>query len=161
LTTYAYQFAKSKELDISQLPSLKFAGFYHDPKIRQELGTMGHCFPRQLIYPYEEEEIKIELNRLYLLNKLGHDRYFASNPEYGDYTYIDISFDKMIDTCSHELAHYIQLVKHGKSSCESDLILRNGKYSVELAQEHQEWTEKIYRMIKVELAEWERKWKEI
>jgi len=138
LTTYAYKFAKSKELDTSQLPSLKFAGFYHDPKTRQELGTMGHCFPRQIIYPYEKETINIELNRLYLLNKLGHDRYFTSNPEYGDYTYIDISFDKMIDTCSHELAHYIQLVKHGKSSCKSDLMLDNEKYNEELAKEHKE-----------------------
>ena len=65
----------------------------------------------------------------------------------------------MIRTCSHELAHYIQLVKHGKSSCESDLILRNGNYSVELAQKHKEWTEEIYQIIKnsPEYSEWERK----
>ena len=65
LNNYAEKFAKSKELDTSQLP-LKFAGFYYDQKTGQELGTMGHCFPRQLIYPYKEEVISIEFNRLYL-----------------------------------------------------------------------------------------------
>ena len=42
----------------------------------------------------------------------------------------------MLKTCSHELAHYIQLAKHGKSSCESDLRLGNRKYDEELAEEH-------------------------
>jgi hypothetical protein len=153
LTNYAEKFATDKNLDISQLPSLKFAGFYYDQKTGQELETMGHCFPRQLIYPYKEEIINIELNRLYLLNKLGHDKYFTSNPEYGDYTYIDISFDKMIDTCSHELAHYVQLAKHGRSSCEGDLILNNGKYDGELTKEHEEWTGEIYQLIKAEYSE--------
>ncbi|CAI2176777.1 14951_t:CDS:2 [Funneliformis geosporum] len=60
------------------------------------------------------------------------------NPEQsGDYTYLEISFDKMIGTCSHELAHYLQLVKHGKSSCESDLKLNNGRYDKELASEQE------------------------
>ncbi|CAI2170663.1 13506_t:CDS:2 [Funneliformis geosporum] len=64
--------------------------------------------------------------------KMGH------NPEQsGDYTYLEISFDKMIGTCSHELAHYLQLVKHGKSSCESDLKLNNGRYDKELASEQE------------------------
>ena len=53
-----------------------------------------------------------------------------------DYSYLEISFDKMLNTCSHELAHYLQLVQHGKSSCESDRMLNNGKYNKELAQEH-------------------------
>jgi hypothetical protein len=104
LTTYAERFVDSKSLNISRLP-LVFGEFYYN------LGTMGHCFPNQVIYPCQVQEIIIELNRLYLLNKLGHDKYFTSSPEYGEYTYIDISFDKMIDTCSHEIAHYIQLVK--------------------------------------------------
>lgn len=111
MNTYAEKFAKSKELDTSQLP-LKFAGFYSDPKTGQELGTMGHCFPRQLIYPYNEEIINIELNRLYLLNKLGHDKYFTSSPKKSnDYTYIDISFDKMLKTCCHELAPLYSISK--------------------------------------------------
>ena len=54
----------------------------------------------------------------------------------------------MIGTCSHELAHYFQFVKHGKSSCESDLIVRNGRYDEELASEHEEFTEEIHKMIK-------------
>lgn len=54
----------------------------------------------------------------------------------------------MLDTCSHELAHYIQYVKHDKSSCESDLKLENGKYDKKLAGEHKEFTQEIYQLIK-------------
>jgi hypothetical protein len=35
-----------------------------------------------------------------------------------------------------------------KSSCESDLILRNGNYDAELAKEHKEFTQEIYQLIK-------------
>jgi hypothetical protein len=52
----------------------------------------------------------------------------------------------MIETCSHEIAHYIQLVKHGRSSCESDLVLNNGNYDGELAKEHKEFSGEIYGM---------------
>jgi len=109
---------------------------------------MGRCFPHQVIYPHQVKEINISLNRLYLLNKFGQDKYFTSNPQYGDYSYLDISFDKMIGTCSHELAHYFQLVKHGKSSCESDLVLNNGNYDGKLAREHKEFTGEIYGIVK-------------
>jgi len=113
---------------------------------------MGHCFPGQ------GKEIKIELNRLYLLNKFGVDKYFANNPEQsGNYYYLDISFDKMIETCAHEIAHYIQLVKHDRSSCESDLVLNNGRYNAKLACEHEKFTQEIYHLIKQDYSAWERK----
>ena len=65
----------------------------------------------------------------------------------------------MIETCSHELVHYIQLAKHGKSSCESDLKLENGNYDEELAKEHEEFSKEIYQLIKnsPEYSELERK----
>jgi hypothetical protein len=70
---------------------------------------MVHCSPREIIYPKPAKEINISLNHLYLLNKFGVDKYFASNPEQsGDYAYTDISFNKMLETISHELSHYIQ-----------------------------------------------------
>jgi len=69
--------------------------------------------------------------------------------------YLDISFNKMIKICSHELAHYIQFVKHGKSSCESDLVLNNGNYDGTLAREHEEFTREIYGMVKAEHSELE------
>jgi len=156
LKTYSEKFSKSKRLDASQLP-LKFESLYSDPQTGNGFGAMGRCFTETIIYPYQQKIAIISLNRLYLLNKLGTDRYFTSN----DYSYIDISFDKMIDTCSHELAHYIQFIKHGKSSCKSDLILGNENYDEELAQEHKEWTEEIFGMIKQEYSEWEKRWKEI
>jgi hypothetical protein len=110
---------------------------------------MGWCLPSPFFIDYpHRKEITIGLNRLYLLNKFGHDKYFASHPSKGDYTYLDISFNKMINTCSHELAHYIQFIKYGESSCESDLKLNNGGYNEELAREHEEWTKGIYGMIK-------------
>jgi hypothetical protein len=71
---------------------------------------MGKCFTKKVIYPIKQKEINIALNRLYLLNKFGHDKYFTDYPQ-GDYSYLEISFDKMIATCSHELAHYIQFVE--------------------------------------------------
>jgi hypothetical protein len=108
---------------------------------------MGRCFTEKVIYPTKQKEINISLNHLYLLNKFGHDKYFTDYPQ-GDYSYLDISFDKMINTCSHELAHYIQFVKYERSSCESDLVLNNGNYNGELAKEHKEFTRKIYQLIK-------------
>jgi len=122
---------------------------------------MGRCSTEKIIYPVKKKVANIGLNRLYLLNKFGHDKYFTSYPQYGEYTYLDISFDRMIDTCSHEIAHYIQLVKHGKSSCESDLKIRKKEYNPALAKEHEEWTKEIYQMIKPEYSEWEKRWKEI
>ena len=65
------------------------------------------------------------------------DQYLASNPQYGDYPYLEISFAKMMGTCAHELTHYLQLVQHGRSSCESDLKLNNGNYDEELSKEHE------------------------
>jgi hypothetical protein len=147
LNTYAEKFAKSKELDTSQLP-LKFEGFL-DKSIGNSYGKMGNCCLEKIIYPIKQEVANINLNRLYLLNKFGHDRYFTSSPEESeDYSYLDISFSKMLNTCSHEIAHYIQFVKYGRSSCESDLILRKKEYNSVLAKEHKEFTQEIYRLIK-------------
>lgn len=61
----------------------------------------------------------------------------------------------MIATYCHELAHYIQFVKYGESSCESDLKLENGNYERELAKEHEEFTQEIFGMIKTEYSELE------
>jgi hypothetical protein len=60
------------------------------------------------------------------LNKFGYECYLNT----------DVSFKEMINTFSHEIAHYIQYLKHGKSSCESDL--EEEKYEEELAKEHEE-----------------------
>ena len=69
----------------------------------------------------------------------------------------------MIATCSHEIAHYIQFVKYGKSSCESDLVLDNRNYDGKLAKEHEEFTQEIYQMIKNtgEYSELESRWNKV
>ena len=59
----------------------------------------------------------------------------------------------MIETCAHEIAHYIQLVKHDRSSCESDLVLNNGRYNAKLAYEHEKFTQEIYQLIKQDYSE--------
>ncbi|KLL05464.1 MAG: hypothetical protein MRERV_1c165 [Mycoplasmataceae bacterium RV_VA103A] len=154
LTTYTEKFAESKKIDICVWP-LIFGGFYWDKNIGNGRGEMGRCSS----YSYPNRKIEISLNQIYLLNKFGHDRYFTSNPEIsGNYSYLDISFDEMLATCCHEIAHYFQFVKHNKSSCESDLKLNNGEYHGELAREHEEWTGEIYWLIKSEYSEWERRW---
>ncbi|CAG8508076.1 22669_t:CDS:2 [Racocetra persica] len=136
LTTYTEKFAENKNIGNGR-------------------GEMGRCSS----YSYPNRKIEISLNQIYLLNKFGHDRYFTSNPEIsGNYSYLDISFDEMLATCCHEIAHYFQFVKHNKSSCESDLKLNNGEYHGELAREHEEWTGEIYWLIKSEYSEWERRW---
>lgn len=157
LKKYVEKFSESKKIDISSRP-LIFKGFYLDQKIGKGLGEMGRCSS----YFYPHREITISLNQVYLLNKLGNDRFFTSYPQ-DDYYYLDISFDKMLQTCSHELAHYIQHVKHDKSSCESDLKLERKEYDPILAQEHKEFTQEIYKMIKnsEDYSYWEKRWKEI
>jgi hypothetical protein len=172
LTTYAEKFASSKGLE-ERIPFLgvSFEGFYLDPNTGNGLGSMGRCSPSQVFYPQPRKEIKIGLNQLYLLNKFGLERYLV-NPVEGEFAYLDISFSKMMETCCHELAHYIQMLKWGKSSCESDLVLGRGNYDGELAKEHKEFSEEIRGMIGgehspdtfnkgLEFAEWERRWREI
>ncbi|KLL02087.1 MAG: hypothetical protein MRERC_4c026 [Mycoplasmataceae bacterium RC_NB112A] len=89
------------------------------------------------------------------MNKLGVNCYFTTDKD--DY----IDFSKMLKSCSHELTHYLRFIKHGKSSCESDLMLDNRKYDAELAQEHKEWRDDIYRLIEEDFSNLEQKWKEI
>ena len=52
----------------------------------------------------------------------------------------------MIETCCHELAHYIQYVKHGDSSCESSLEKED--YDEGLAKEHKEIREEIFELVR-------------
>jgi hypothetical protein len=63
--------------------------------------------------------------------------------------------------CSHELAHYLQFSKGRQSSCQSDW--GTNKYVDWLAQEHEQFTQQIYQMIKnsAEYSVWERQWKEV
>ena len=77
------------------------------------------------------------------MNKLGYEKYFAT-PE----LFLEIDFANLLKTCSHELAHYIQFVKWGESSYESDL--GTDKYIVELAREHEKFSGEIYGIIKTE-----------
>jgi len=51
--------------------------------------------------------------------------------------------------------HYIQFVKYGESSCESDL--GSNKYIAELTKEHEKFTQEIYGMVKTEYLAWKRR----
>ena len=155
LRNYAERFARSKQIDISHY-SLNFGGFYQGEQpdqqpLKNQYQKLGNC-----CFIPEKKQTVISLNQFYLLNKLGYDRYFATPSHY-----LEINFNNLLKTCSHELAHYIQFVKYGKSSCESDW--GTDKYVAELAKEHEEFTGEIYQLIKSsgEYLEWERRWQEI
>ncbi|CAH1756011.1 24918_t:CDS:1 [Entrophospora sp. SA101] len=130
------------------LLSLIFGGFYQKSLSDGEnQGEMGNCG-----YDEQNKLVIIKLNQLYLLNKLGHKRYFAT-PE----RYLMIDFSALTETISHELAHYIQFVKYGKSSCESSGKKdANGEFlAPELVKEHAQFTKEIKQMI-VNSAEYEK-----
>jgi len=134
---YAYRFAEKENLTNYCLP-LSFGGFYQKPiPDGERQGEMGNCC-------LEKEKVIISLNQVYLFNKLGHERYF-STPE----SYLDIGFKTLIETISHELAHYFQFSKHKQSSCESSGAknIENKFIYPELVSEHTKFTRKIKEMI--------------
>ena len=96
----------------------------------------------------EKQLVVITLNQLYLLNKLGHERYLPVFPQ-ENITYLVIDFANLTETLAHELAHYTQFVKHGKSNCESSgKRNNNGKFRFpELVSEHAQFTQEIKQMI--------------
>lgn len=98
---------------------------------------MGNCC-------LEKEKVIISLNQVYLLNKLGWERYLASSE-----SYLVIDFTALTETISHELAHYFQFSKYGESSCESSGTKDNkGNFLYpKLVSEHSEFTRKIMEMI--------------
>ncbi|CAG8437892.1 8407_t:CDS:2 [Ambispora leptoticha] len=139
-----------QQYDLQQEHLVSTNNLVNNPKI--------HAFFADLLrnnaekFAKKPKTAKISLNRLYLLNKFGHDKYLTSNPYISnDYTYSLVGFAEMIHTCSHELSHYIQFIKHGRSSCESDLILSNGRYDKKLAKEHEVFTANIYEMLRRDL----------
>ena len=137
LQGYAYRFAKKKNLAEYCLP-VRFGEFY------QEQTPENQCFRELGNASFNNQQIVISLNQIFLFSKLGHDRYFAT-PQH----YLEISFLALIETISHELAHYIQFVKYGESSCESSGTKdETGKFlTPSLVKEHNEFTREIKAMI--------------
>jgi hypothetical protein len=100
---------------------------------------MGNCG-----YDQQNKLVVIKLNQLYLLNKLGHERYLPS-PEH----YLNIDFAALTETLAHELSHYIQFVKYGQSSCESsgEKDASGNFLYPDLVSEHTEFTKEIKQLI--------------
>ena len=139
LQGYAYRFAEKQNLTDYCLP-LEFGGFY------QQKQEATHNF-RELgnaVFDLTSQETVISLNQLFLFNKLGYERYFAT-PE----LYLNIDFNTLTETISHELAHYFQFVKYGKSSCESSgQKASSGNFLYpDLVSEHTHFTQEIKQMI--------------
>jgi hypothetical protein len=137
LRGYAYRFAEKHNLTADCLP-LTFGGFYQKPiQCGKIHGEMGNCC-------LEKEQVSISLNYIFLFNKLDHERYLV-DPE----NYLGIKFTDLIHTCSHELAHYFQFSKYGRSSCESSGAKdNNGNFWYpELVAEHSQFTREIREMI--------------
>ncbi|KLL03417.1 MAG: hypothetical protein MRECE_6c020 [Mycoplasmataceae bacterium CE_OT135] len=180
-------------------PEVDFRGFGHfyitEANLLKKTVEMGHTGP-----PRGEEAIdyinrkitnypmEINLNQIYLLNngKIGMDELIVDFTEFPPeskqspiYTPIDISFDKLIETIAHELAHAVQNVlnlydavlvdsEQGKkteirSQCESSGY-RNDKNELlypQWAAEHTRLTKEIQQMIinSPEYKEFEAWWK--
>ncbi|MDR1670674.1 MAG: hypothetical protein LBR43_03060 [Spiroplasmataceae bacterium] len=158
LQNSAQKFADSKNIDIASYP-LNFGGFYQakerasNSSAEVKIASLGNA-----TFDEENNQTTIALNQLFLFNKLGYKDYFIT-PE----LHQEISFDELIECCCHELAHYLQFAKWRKSSCASDLEINKKSYNLELAEEHQEFTQAIYQLLKnsAEYSVWESEWKEI
>lgn len=149
LKTSCQKFTQKQSINTSQTP-LEFGGFYVDESlINANQSNMGRCLFLEK-KDLTERKVIITINQIYLLNKLGHEQYFPLKQPAGDYLALDINFIKLTETISHELAHYFQFAKYGKSSCEND-----SKFLLpELVKEHQQLTKEIKEMI-VNLVEYE------
>src|SRR6185295_14630015 len=111
---YAYHLVEEQGLTEYCCLKLTFGGFYSQSQLdNQHFKELG-----QAALDLNKKEVIISFNRIFLFNKLGYERYLTS-PN----TFLDISFANLTKTISHELAHYIQFIKYGESSCESDLKL--------------------------------------
>lgn len=157
LQTYSQKFADNQNIDLSAYP-LNFGGFYpigNQIKNITQLEIQTKELGNASFNP-KTKQIIISLNQLFLFNKLGHEQYFAT-PE----LHLEIDFNSLMKVISHELAHYFQFVEHGKSSCKSELD--TNQYDLKLAQEHEQFTQQIYQLIKnsEEYPVWESEWNEV
>jgi len=139
LQGYAYRFAEKQNLTDYCLP-LEFGEFYSEQNpAKQHFRELGNAS-----FDSNNQQTVISLNQIFLFNKLGYERYFAS-PE----LYLNIDFAALMETISHELAHYFQYGKHGQSSCESSGAKEsNGEFIYpKLVNEHTQFAKEIKQMI--------------
>jgi hypothetical protein len=115
LQNYAKKFASSKNIDLYNYP-LSFGGFCEMKKSgTNSLSSEINIKLGNAVFDTKNNQTIITINQFFLFSKLGHQYYFAT-PE----LYQEISFNKLMKCCSHELAHYLQFSKGRQSSCQSD-----------------------------------------
>jgi len=132
----------------SYSPEINFQGFKEFIISEDSLGKCS--FAQEKFKGVYQTNIHILINQIYLLNKLGMEKYITNE----DYSYLEIHFDRLIETIAHELAHAYQYTinreKEGEmSSCES-----SGKKDAkgnflypELVTEHTQLIKEIKQMI--------------
>ena len=197
-TTFYHRYKEAKKNTIPVHPGANFKGFdcfYIEKQkgfVTTEMGRTGQpdndggivqTLPETIIKDYP---IISGLNQLYLLNNGRNpggamDRFYDSKPIEGNINYLDISFEKLIQTIAHEIAHAFQIAKNiredkaveieGKisfgttSDCmESGKGERDKDYNLikpenpELVKEHKQFELEIQKMIldSTEFKEFER-----
>ena len=127
-TTFYHRYKEAKKNTIPVHPSANFKGFdcfYIETKkeFATEMGRTGQpdndggivqTLPEVIIKDYP---IISGLNQLYLLNNGRNpggamDRFYDSKPMEGNIKFLDISFEKLIQTIAHEIAHAFQIAKN-------------------------------------------------
>jgi|SRR6185312_6008007 len=176
LFRHFYQKAAEKKgvANDSRIEFEGFGRFYVEKK--GKFGEMGFCeFNEKMatnqgkFIRTDEAKIIININQVYLLNKIGMDKFFPETTK----RLIVIDFDSLIETIAHEIAHAIQNAKnldnftvdpelpdskgnpgHVRSQCVSSGLRarKNPKDSTEfkypqLVVEHTKFTEEFKQMI--------------
>ena len=177
LFKHFYQKAAEKK-GVANNPRIEFEGFgrfYVEEE--GKFGEMGFCefiekrVTNQGEFIRNEAIVNININQVYLLNKIGMDKFFPETTK----SLIVINFDSLIETIAHEIAHAIQSAKnidnftvdaevpdaqgnpgHVRSQCTSSVAgvripedsteLTKPKYP-QLVAEHTKFTEEFKQMI--------------
>lgn len=177
ITTFYWKFREHKGIpEGTYTPEIDFQGFKKF-KDFSKATKMGHCkFELNIKWLEEingkkvegseiyEAKMSIVLNQKFLLDKLGMDKWFSSEDRY-----LSVSFEELIATIAHELAHAYQNTirvnngKEVKSQCEStgDRDTSGKLLYPELAAEHTALSEEVKRMIEnsAEYQEFKKWWK--
>ena len=102
-----WEFRKKKRISKKSYPEVKFLGFKEFEIDNERLGYCESNEKGEEGKIPSEIELKISLNRLYLLDKLGMNKLVKGYSDSQSST-IDASFNALIETIAHELAHAYQ-----------------------------------------------------
>ena len=165
------QFRQQKKLSLNFKPTIEFKGFFGWEDFPNP-NKMGHCYSEikwkvldkgQKVAGSEACSLSIVLSQKLLLSKLGMSQLITNYEEDAKgvrYEKLEIGFEELIGTISHEIAHAYQFLVNEdevKSQCESSGGRdEQGKLKYpQLAYEHTALTNEIKTMT-VKLPEYQK-----